>query len=396
MLMTAALASGCGEIKEDNPELALSNTQSMGQESQRKASSSKSQIKMFIGQDLQSIRGYVKNRHLPRPTGVTTYLAFYQLLNPSFPSYGGLGLDDRAYPTHQSVDWGAGPLNAFALAKEYPNADLNIGLNLAEGDQSSIWVPNGLKAIVRGDYDREINRLASFIKAIPNPVYLRIGYEFDGVWNRGYERKNDYIAAFRHIVNTLRKSKTSNAYFVWQASASPIDDLIESKREKIEDWYPGDAYVDLIGLSWFLTADQRRDGAATQRELANEVVQFARRNQKGVIIAEAAPQGYDLAEGTKANISPLWDGAAGEAVQKLDSRQIWQQWFQPFFAFINKNRDIIVGFSYINADWNSQSMWSAPYQNGYWGDSRIQSNKALAKLWTREVQKLSIKPVTED
>ena len=341
--------------------------------------------KLFIGQDLNSIRGYVKSGQFPQPSGVTTYLSFYNLLSSNHPSYGGLGVDNRGYPTNKAVDWGAGPLNAYALSKEYPNLALNIGLNIAEGNQSTVWVNDGLKSIAKGKYDREINQLAAFFKSVRNPIYLRIGYEFDGVWNKGYENTRDYISAYKHIVNVLRSKQVSNVVYVWQASASPIDDIIESKQENISAWYPGDNYVDWLGLSWLLPPDKSVKGSPSQRELANEVLQFARNKRKPVMIAEASPQGYDLGKMSKSNISPLWDGVSGAQSRQVLADKLWDQWYAPFFSFIRQNKDVVKAVAYINADWDAQALWAPPYANGYWGDSRVQANSDISKKWLSEM-----------
>ena len=342
-------------------------------------------VKLFIGQDLNSIRGYVKSGQFPQPSGVTTYLSFYSLLSSNHPSYGGLGLDNRGYPTNNAVDWGAGSLNAYSLAKEYPKSAIIIGLNIAEGNQSAVWVEDGLRSIAQGKYDREINKLAVFFKSTKNPIYLRIGYEFDGVWNKGYENTRDFISAYQHIVKVLRARQVKNVAYVWQASASPIDDIIELKRENISKWYPGDNYVDWVGFSWFLPPDKSVKGAATQRQLANEVIQFARSKRKPVMIAEASPQGYDLGKMSKSNISPLWDGIAGKQSKQVNAEKLWSGWYKPFFSFIRNNKDAVKAVSYINADWDNQSLWAAPYQNGYWGDSRVQANPEISKKWLTEI-----------
>jgi len=390
ILLVSSLLNGCGgvEVKDRNIQPSPSKDQQsrklFSHTNSREALAQK-RVKLFIGQDLNSIRGYVKTGKYPKPAGVTTYLSFYNLMSENFPAYGGLGIDRRGYPTSGSVDWGAGPLNALALAKEYPGSALNIGLNIAEGNQSTIWVEGGLKAISEGKHNNEINHLARFFKSIDNPVFLRIGYEFDGVWNKGYENTQNYIEAYKHIVDTLRAKRVRNVAFVWQASASPIDDIIESKRENIQDWYPGDDYVDWVGFSWFLPPDKAVKGSATQRGLANEVLQFARQKRKPVMIAEASPQGYDLGKLSKSNISPLWDGTSGKQSKQVSASKLWVEWFTPFFTFIRSNADIIKAVAYINADWDSQALWSAPYANGYWGDSRVQINQDISKRWLSEI-----------
>ncbi len=342
---------------------------------------------LIIGQDLDSIADYANSGLLPEPGGVTTYLAFYRLGLDSFPAFGALGMDPDGKPVGGSVNWGAGPLNAYQLAADYPNSALVIGLNIAEGDARTEWTPGGLADIGIGAYDANIRQLARFFRSINNPVYLRIGYEFDGAWNRGYDKRLSYILAYRRIVDVLPKQGVSNVKFVWQASASPVDDIIDGEREEIRDWYPGDGYVDWMGLSWFLPADETRQGAPSQRELASEVVEFARSRGKPVMIAESAPQGFDLTRLTRANIGPVWDGPAGQGQKTLSANQIWQLWYEPLFDFIDDNRDTIRALAYINADWDSQALWSAPYRQGYWGDTRIQANPELLRLWLGEINR---------
>ena len=138
-------------------------------------------------------------------------------------------------------------------------------------------------------------------------------------------------------------------------------------------------------MSWFLPPNKSVKGAATQIELANEVLKFARTKQKPVIIAEASSQGYDIAEMSKSNISPLWDGLSGTQSKRVQANALWNEWYAPFLSYIRKNKDIVKAVAYINADWGSQAQWSAPYPNGYWGDSRVQANPEISNKWLAEI-----------
>src|SRR5262249_13817445 len=153
-----------------------------------------------------------------------------------------------------------------------------------------------------------------------------------------------YIAAFRHVVDIMRQQRADNVAFVWQASASPLDDILENgAHENLRDWYPGGEYVDWIALSWFLPPNARptatRIAVPTQLDLANEVLEIARAEHKPVMIAEATPQGIDLGRLERANISAIWDGAAGQDVRAMSADAIWRQWYEPLFAFIDAHRD---------------------------------------------------------
>lgn len=341
---------------------------------------------LIIGQEMKSVADYVEQcKTCPTPAGVTTYLGFYDLLSAR-DGFGGLGEDEhgKAAP---AADWGAGKTSARKMLAQHPHSALVIGLDMSNGRRSG-----GLAEISRGLHDDKIARLAAFFIAAKRPIYLRLGYEFDGMWNQGYESRETYIAAFRHVVDGLRARAVTNVAYVWQASASPLDDILEQGRhEDIRDWYPGASYVDWVGLSWFLppqsavrTSQLKVPG---QRALAQEVLDLARAEHKPVMIAESTPQGYDLTALTRANISPVWDGTAhGDLVQRTPE-QIWLEWYVPLFSFIDANRDLIGAFAYINAHWDSQPMWAKPYASGYWGDSRIQANASLQKLWLAEVSK---------
>lgn len=346
---------------------------------------------MIVGQDLLSVSNY-QNSTAPIPGGITTYVAFYEILNDSGANgvvNGALGFNTNDQPNNIDVDWGAGPLNAYNAAIGFPNSTLQIGLNIAEGNNGNLWCGGCLAQIANGQRQAEIDQLADFFNAISNTaVYLRVGYEFDGVWNDGYSNTEIYKQAYRNIVQGLRDRGVTNVAYIWQSSASPIDDIIDGSFEDINQWYPGDEFVDWVGLSWFLLPNEQPPvggNPATQQTLADDVLNFARNHNKAVMIAESTAQGYDLNNLTLRNISPVWDGTAGGNQQNLSASQIWSEWFTPFFNYIHNNSDVIKAVSYINADWDSQPSWAPPYPEGYWGNTQVQDNATILNNWNNEL-----------
>jgi len=338
----------------------------------------------IIGQDLGSVRDYYASECCATPDGNTMYLNFYGLASEEW-SYGGLGIDLQGEPVELEMDWGAGQTSAWKSATEF-DGGLVIGLSITESD-----VKGGLARISAGEFDANIHQLAMFTRKIEKPVYLRIGYEFDGGWNPGYENSDNYIAAFRHIVDGLRKEGVSQVEFVWQSAAFPLDILNDGGYTDIRQWYPGDDYVDWMGFSLFLTPDEgpavdARFQPPTGRELIGKVLELARERGKPVFIAEASPQGYDLNRRTNANIARDWDGPQGEGVRQVSDEDIWNEWFAPVFELMEQNRDVIYALAYINCHWDSQDMWNAPYESGYWGDSRLQVNPYLAERFNRAIE----------
>lgn len=335
---------------------------------------------LILGQDLLSVREFQQSDCCPTPAGITTYLGLYNLIDES-TAFGGLGIDIDGRPVEANYDGGGGVMNAYKASREFPHSSLVIGLNITENGR-----PGYLQKILDGQQDQQIQQLGQLIKTVNVPVFLRIGYEFDGAWNQGYQDQQRYISVFQYIVDELRSSNVTNIATVWQASTSPVDDILDGKHEDIRGWYPGDAYVDWMGLSWFLGADEQPQTEQalqipTQKQLADELLSFARHQQKPVMVAESAPQGYDLSELNNRDHVAILDGPSGENQTNMSAEAIWQAWFAPFFAYIDDNADVIRAVAYINADWDAQSMWGPPYKEGYWGDSRVQKNPQITRYW---------------
>lgn len=339
---------------------------------------------LIVGQDLDSLLHYRRDcNECPAPGGVTAYLGFYDLLSAD-SQFGGLGEAADGEPA-ADADWGAGRTSARRLADAFPNSTLALGVDISNSRRKG-----GLAEITRGLHDDKVVRLARFCRSLARPIYLRLGYEFDGAWNSGYEDPRTYIAAYRRIVDLMRAQGVENVDYVWQASASPIDDVLDGgRRENLRDWYPGADHVDWVALSWFLTPNEAptvgRIKPPTQLQLAAEVLALARQEHKPVMIAEAAPQGYDIGHLTSSNRSPIWDGASGRGRVGKSADEIWREWYQPLFAYVAANSDTIRAVAYINALWDAQPMWAAPYAHGYWGDTRIQANDSIRQRWLAEI-----------
>lgn len=338
---------------------------------------------LIIGQDLGAIRGYMSSGCCAQPDGLTAYIDFYDILLDD--DFGGLGINREGVDAGIEFEWGSGPMSAYRTAKEFGVPDLAIGMSITENEH-----PGELQNLVAGLHDDKIRHLATFIKLVDGTVYLRIGYEFDGAWNNGYWDTENYIAAFRRVTDVLRDEGVTNFKTVWQASTSTTDDVIDGGHEDIRQWYPGDDYVDWMGVSWFMNPHATTSVASsfkplTPLELTNELLEFARERGKPVMIAEASPQGLDLLENFKANHVGLWDGPAGEGKIDMSNDEIWDYWFGPLFDLLDENSDVIHSLAYINADWDSQPMWGAPYPAGFWGDSRLEVNSELAERFNAAI-----------
>lgn len=339
---------------------------------------------LIIGQDLGAIRGYMASGCCAEPDALTAYLDFYDLLTDK--DFGGLGINANGDELDFELSWGAGAVSAYKTANEFGVSDIAIGLSLTENDH-----PGELGNIGEGAHDDKIRQLARFAAMIDGHIYLRIGYEFDGAWNHGYDNQAEYIAAYRRIVDVLRAEGADNIDYVLQASAAGIDEILDRRHEDLSGWYPGDDYVDWLALSWFMNPDERSvqqfDDFApkTPGQLAAEVIDLAREKGKPVMIAEASPQGFDLNERFTAHHHAFWDGESASGQRAVSDDEIWDYWFAPTFALLNDNRDVIKALAYINVDWDSQPMWGPPYPEGFWGDTRLETNAEIANRFNDAV-----------
>ena len=231
--------------------------------------------------------------------------------------------------------------NHQMLIDEFPNTVV----------QSAMWMVGKwdvAKKAGKGDYDKIIKKYGAWAKSANRPIYLRIGYEFDGPHNELEPKK--YVKAYRRVVDLLRKEGVNNIAFVWHSYASkPFKDY------ELSAWYPGDDYVDWIGISVFGHAY----GSADFGPYCDAVLNFAKEHKKPMMIAESNP------------------------VKGIDEENIkvWDQWFVNFFTFIyNKN---IKAVSFINEDWQRLFIQGI----SHWKDGRLYNNEKISKAWFQETNK---------
>ena len=117
-------------------------------------------------------------------------------------------------------------------------------------------------------------------------------------------------------------------------------------------WYPGDSYVDWVGVSFFPGWDDASEGSAGAAR--NELWQISMSQHKPFMIAESGP---------KAKFQPSLGQAA------------WTGFYAGMFSFIAAHNVKLL--SYINANWEAQPLWAGQG----WGDTRVQTNPYVLGQW---------------
>jgi beta-mannanase len=103
-------------------------------------------------------------------------------------------------------------------------------------------------SIAAGDSDSYITSYAQAVAAYRKPIAISFAAEMNGTWETWGPPNNtpaQYIAAWRHVHHLFAEAGARNVTWIWApAPLSP-------KSRPFHSFYPGDSYVDWIGLDEF-------------------------------------------------------------------------------------------------------------------------------------------------
>lgn len=281
---------------------------------------------LIMGQTEERIQEYLEHTSdQPLPGGWAAYWGIpeFEGITSSFKNETG---------SSQNHQW---------LVDSFPNSVIH----------SALWIV-GMDDIdqktIDGDYDQIILQFAEWAKTLNRPIYLRIGYEFDGAHNQLEPQR--YKIAYTKIVDMLRKEKVDNIAYVWHSYAAP-----PYQDHSISAWYPGDDYVDWVAISVFGHGYNDTDFG----DSANQVLQFAKKHHKPVMIAESNP------------IHGIYS----------NHQDSWRDWFRNFFSFVYEKN--IKAISFINEDWQSLDIPGI----SEWKDGKLWNDAKAVEAWFEETNR---------
>lgn len=280
---------------------------------------------LIMGQTVESIKEYQYSfPNELKPAGWSAYWAITEFV----------GVTEKHTNITRSSQ------NHQMLVDNHPNTVLH----------SAMWMVGKwdvAQSTIKGTYDSVIKAYCDWVKTIDRPVYLRLGYEFDGPHN--VLKPTEYIEAYKHIVDIMRAEGVTNVAYVWHSYAS-----VPYENHPVSSWYPGDDYVDWVGISVF--AHSYSEGLNTE---GDAVLNFAKQHKKPVMIAEA---------------NPIF------GINKNNTK-VWDDWFVNFFSLTyNKN---IKAICFINEDWTRLNIEGL----SDWKDARLYNNDIISKAWFEETNK---------
>jgi hypothetical protein len=202
-------------------------------------------------------------------------------------------------------------------------------------------------AIAGGSQDTYLHSWASGVKAAPGTVQLRLDYEMNGSWSPWAPGNNgntasSFIAMWRHVHDLFASDGVTNVQWLW----TPNTDF--PAAIPMASLYPGDAYVDWLGMDGYnhipFNPDGQWDSPSTVFD--QTLAELNTISSKPLMISEVgcAEVGGDKAQ---------WIGELF-AYMRAHPRIHNFTWFD-----INKETDWR-----IDSSWTSQAAFAAGLQGG--------------------------------
>ncbi len=153
-----------------------------------------------------------------------------------------------------SQDWSSFAGNAAWSAQSWAQSPFLkgvtpvIGLPMATDAQTG---DQAFKDIIAGNYDSDFTGvIAAWRDAGYATMYVRPGWEMNGSWSPWFEDDDrqtqaDFVAAFRHVADLVHGVSGATVKVVWNPNVTYSDSTSPT------DLYPGDKYVDVIGLDQY-------------------------------------------------------------------------------------------------------------------------------------------------
>ena len=113
--------------------------------------------------------------------------------------------------------------------------------------QPALQPEYSLQNIIDGDFDLYIERFATSVAELDHPIMIRLAHEMNGSWYPWAEGTNDnasgsYVLFWRAVVARVEQIAPDHVIWVWSPNVR------FGGSTALDDLYPGDDAVDLIGL----------------------------------------------------------------------------------------------------------------------------------------------------
>jgi len=173
------------------------------------------------------------------------------------------------------------------------------------------WEPNdGLDQVRDDDY---LRGWAQAARHADTPIFLRYASEMNGDWQAWSGNPKLYIEKWRTMARVMREV-APNVILVWCPFAQP--------QRSIPDYYPGDEYVDWVGVNIYSVLRHDGDPAKLAAEQPTELLRYVYdlyADRKPIAVCEYAATHFCAATG-RTPFMPLRSNSAKIAKSILRAR----------------------------------------------------------------------------
>jgi len=169
-----------------------------------------------------------------------------------------------------------------------------------------VWEPYSSTAaqIADGKDDAYIRAFADAVRDYNLPLALSFGHEMNGDWYPWGSDKTtatDFANAWRHIHDLFTDEGAANVIWVWSPNViNPVPDV------QLKPYYPGDAYVDWIGVVGYYALSGPHTFADLFEPTLAEIRKFS---AKPFLVAET---GIEAGELKPSETADLFQGVVGD------------------------------------------------------------------------------------
>jgi hypothetical protein len=204
------------------------------------------------------------------------------------------------------------------------------------------WTPAGkgnmIYDVLNGEYDEFLKNYAQTVKGFGHPVLFRLGNEMNGDWcpYSSYNTSRDpelFREFYRYVYQIFADAGADNVIWIWNPNGKSFPDF-EWNDEVM--YYPGDDYVDVVGLTAYNTGTYYPGENWT---------------------AFAALYDPIYARSTALYRQPMMITEFASSSVGGDKNQ----WIRDMFARISSYPDIKVAVWWNGCDWDSNGNVARPY-----------------------------------
>lgn len=192
--------------------------------------------------------------------------------------------------------------------------------------------------VLDGDYDEFLKNYARTVSEFDHPVLFRLGNEMNGDWcpYSSYNTSKDTVIFkefYKYIYSLFEEAGADNVIWVWNPNGKSFPDF---RWNDAIMYYPGDEYVDIVGLTAYNTGTYYSDEKWTDFNVLYDSLyeEYMRLYDKPMMITEFASS-----------------SVGGDK----------NQWIIDMFSHIAKYENIKVAVWWDGCDWDAQGNIARPY-----------------------------------